>query len=355
MSLIRKLLVKAGISERRNDGRFRTQGLFASCATGKRNKRIRIRDISLTGGYLLTRERWLPGAIIELTLERKVWTEPAAHDKVRLRAKSVRVGEDGVGVSLVPGFVDRAAWTNAVGKAATLAGENDIVGLFRDANALALLLHMCQSAESEILNLLTSSLSRARADGVIEVVLGAQNLLVASGIAPRTDVSPASVLRILQEASNAEEEVAQQCWAGMLASLAIGRCDENTVLEFAALLLHLPASQILILTEACTRAIEAGLQSGSTFSQTLTCSAAEIRKIVGAKNWVPIGGDLNHLYILGFLEKSDKPYSGGDIDRANITPTPLGMRFYMTCCAPAARPDAARSDNESRAGMESVA
>lgn len=343
MPLIRNLLIKAGLFERRKDGRFHPHGLYAHYRSGADEKRLKIRDLSVTGGYLLTRERLQPGQSIVLTLESRSFFEISPHSRVTLRARTVRIGEDGVGATFVPGHLDNAAWTVAVDKAAAMTGGDDVVALFRRAVALALLLHICPGAENEILQLLANALNPAGAERVVEIVLNAEELIDASGIIPKSNVSAGLVLRLLQEASNADEELLQQCWTGLLAAAAAGRSDENVILEFTTSLLHLHTPQLQILIAACNRALEAGWIDGRHFDQTLTSTAQEIRKMTHAKNWVPIGGDLNRLYVLGFLEKSDKPHGGMDIDRANITPTVKGMDFYTVCCAHTVAPQAAHS------------
>lgn len=332
MSLIRNLFIKAGLFERRKDGRFHPHGLYAHYSTGKERKRLKIRDLSVTGGYLLTRERWSPGQTIVLTLEKRSLFEVSPHSQVRLRARTVRIGEDGVGASFVPAHLDQAVWTKAVTTAAGLTVDGEVVTLFRKAISLAFLLHICPGAESEILHLVTNALNPTGAERVVETVLSAEEWIEARGAVPASDASAALVLRILQEAANAEEHLLRQCWSGVLA-VAAGGADENVLLEFATSLLHLHPPQIHILAAACNMALEAGWTTGTPFTQTLTCSARDIRRITHAKNWVPIGGDLNRLYVLGFLEQSDKPLGGHDIEVANITPTLKGMHFFTVCCA----------------------
>jgi hypothetical protein len=63
-----------------------------------------VQNISSTGFYLLTRERWLPGTMVTMTLQRtdlpngNIGTEP----HIPVLSKVVRVGTDGVGFSFVP-------------------------------------------------------------------------------------------------------------------------------------------------------------------------------------------------------------------------------------------------------------
>ncbi len=56
-----------------------------------------VRDISSTGLYLLTRERWEPGTILTLTLQREGSLDLDPARRITTQAKVVRCGPDGAG------------------------------------------------------------------------------------------------------------------------------------------------------------------------------------------------------------------------------------------------------------------
>jgi hypothetical protein len=61
-----------------------------------------VQNISPTGFYLLTKERWLLGTLIMMTLQRTS-TDPARADcSVIIMSKVVRYGDDGVGLAFMP-------------------------------------------------------------------------------------------------------------------------------------------------------------------------------------------------------------------------------------------------------------
>ena len=60
-----------------------------------------IRDISPTGLYLLTEQRWYPGTMITMTLQRIGNANSASGDSVAVQSKVVRLGADGVGLAFV--------------------------------------------------------------------------------------------------------------------------------------------------------------------------------------------------------------------------------------------------------------
>jgi len=63
-----------------------------------------IRDISSTGFYLLTTERWHLGTLITMTLQRTDIAYPKSDGEhyIAVLSKVVRLGEDGVGFAFVP-------------------------------------------------------------------------------------------------------------------------------------------------------------------------------------------------------------------------------------------------------------
>lgn len=64
----------------------------------------KIRDISSTGFYLLTTERWHLGTIVTMTLQRSDTgtVNPSGEHYVSVQSKVVRLGEDGVGFAFIP-------------------------------------------------------------------------------------------------------------------------------------------------------------------------------------------------------------------------------------------------------------
>ena len=60
-----------------------------------------IRDISSTGLYLLTEQRWYPGTLVTMSLTRADVSDTDPDRSVRVNAKVVRSDEDGVGLTFV--------------------------------------------------------------------------------------------------------------------------------------------------------------------------------------------------------------------------------------------------------------
>jgi c-di-GMP-binding flagellar brake protein YcgR len=60
-----------------------------------------IRDVSSTGMYLLTPQRWYPGTLITMTLQRTEKDQSGVRQSITVQARVVRSGEDGVGFRFV--------------------------------------------------------------------------------------------------------------------------------------------------------------------------------------------------------------------------------------------------------------
>ena len=76
-------------------------GLAAYYWTGAPPEPHPIRDISATGLYLITEERWYPGTLVLMTLQRTDAGEQTAEHSIHVHSRAVRWGSDGVGLQFV--------------------------------------------------------------------------------------------------------------------------------------------------------------------------------------------------------------------------------------------------------------
>ena len=91
-----------GPIERRRSRRHPLPGLVAYYWTGGTPKAHQVGDISTTGFYLLTDERWVPDTLIRVTLQRQGTQGSSPEDVISVVSKVVRWGENGVGYEFVP-------------------------------------------------------------------------------------------------------------------------------------------------------------------------------------------------------------------------------------------------------------
>jgi len=91
-------------TEHRKAQRMKAPLLVAYYWDGAAPKSHTIQNISSTGFYLVTKERWLPGTMVTMTLQRTdiALAHPGTQSHIAVVSKVVRLGEDGVGFTFVP-------------------------------------------------------------------------------------------------------------------------------------------------------------------------------------------------------------------------------------------------------------
>jgi hypothetical protein len=89
-------------TDRRASKRHPLPGLVAYYWTGGAPEAFHIGDISGHGLYLLTDERWFPGTMILMTLQRTNTEGDDPDDFISVLTKVIRWGADGLGLSFVP-------------------------------------------------------------------------------------------------------------------------------------------------------------------------------------------------------------------------------------------------------------
>ena len=83
--------------DRRKAERFVASGLFAHYWDGAAPMAHPIREISLTGLYLLTEQRWYSGTLVLMTIQDGVHRDRDTRHSIMVQARVVRAGADGVG------------------------------------------------------------------------------------------------------------------------------------------------------------------------------------------------------------------------------------------------------------------
>ena len=87
-------------SDRRKAHRRYVPGMIAHYFTGGAPRPYDVADISMTGFYLLTQDRWMPGTMIQMTLQ-KPCARGERKQSITILSKVVRRGSDGVAAEFV--------------------------------------------------------------------------------------------------------------------------------------------------------------------------------------------------------------------------------------------------------------
>ena len=97
-------LKRVSTAEQRKAQRMKAPLLVAFYWDGSAPMSHRVQNISSTGFYLETTERWLPGTMVTMTLQRTDVTNghSGVEPHIPVLSKVVRLDKDGVGFSFIP-------------------------------------------------------------------------------------------------------------------------------------------------------------------------------------------------------------------------------------------------------------
>lgn len=289
-----------------------------------------IRDISSTGAFLETEERWEPGEVISLTLQRS--GPPEKENSFAVQAKAVRWDDHGVAVSFVlPAGADLRLWQSPL-KSADLQNEpEDILREFRVAQTISFLHRISPDTSSPASRLLHEELSNYRLENAVEIALKAERMLGAAVEADHLRALPEVVMRIIEAGSwSSDDKWMLQFWAGLLAASCSSTGDDESTLAFVDLLGQLKALHMRILSAACSKSTKI-TSSGTLNSRPLKWKAADLIKYSGSGDLIKLDRELNYMTDIGVIAPREKSAFFQQMTDTTIAPTPLGLQLYARC------------------------
>lgn len=300
---------------------------------GKTVTQDAVRDISSTGLYLLTRERWEPGTILTLTLQREGSLELDPARRITTQAKVVRCEADGVGLTFLWSKDDPESrrWDSLLESLIEQTKPRDMQSLVQMVEAFAFLGRICSEGAEEIGEWVRTRASSHKVLNAVSIALKAENLLGQGLANAQARVNPEVAVRILEVGSGTDEEWLHGFWAGMLITAISPDGRDMTNLDFVELLSQLTSIPIRIFTVVCTRAPKVISESGVVVAKPLACKMEELIATVGSRG-NQIERDLDAL--IGFQLIERKAASASALSRSNeayITPTSLGLQLFALC------------------------
>jgi hypothetical protein len=294
-----------------------------------------IKNLSSTGVYLLTEERWPLGELISLTLQGQGSPENCSELQIPVQTRVSRHGKDGIGLSFVlPPGLDAKLWGVLVRNAGVLTDTKSILSTFRMFQTILFLNRLCRGAADEsILLLLGGELDELRTEGALDIVLRAEKLLVSEPDANRMRVFPPLAANILKNGAWAIDDVTKQLWAGLLAaSCSVEGTDESGG-ALVDLLIHLTPVQSRILVAACSKVMEfMSEHEGLPLARImLTLTPEEMFRITGMNDISRIAIEIAYLFHAELIEKNFDFTSYIPTESFDLTPTRLGLDLYMRC------------------------
>jgi PilZ domain len=291
-----------------------------------------VKDISATGVYILTNERWPLGSIVALTLQNAGPLETTPERRITTRAKVVRSAEDGLGLAFLPANdPESRQWENLVENVVSHAKLNDMLGLVRTAEAFKFLGRICSGADTDVA-IMIRGLSNHRLSAAVDITLKAQDRLTAEALSGNLHADPQTVVRILETGSSAEETWLRDFWAGLFVTSCTADAEDESSLYFVELFSQLTTIPLRILTVVCKTA-NFHSDSGAITSRPIACSMDEMVSITGARG-IQLERDLERLSQLGLVEAEiDGSLGSSRADPAilNVTPTRLALELFARC------------------------
>ena len=285
-------------------------------------------DISSTGVYLRTDERWTPGTKVALTLQRSGLAEHREDKRVEVEAEAVRLDKDGVALEFdFPEAMRLDLWEAAVKGESSESGPDYIVHEVRMARALGVFRSICPAAEEEVTRMLRKEFSSARVAGGIRIALIAERLLQPRSEANSLRAPAGLVLHILEMGSWSDEDSTQAMWAGLLASSCTRDGADESNVQFAEILSHLAPVHLRILWMACRMALTAA-QEGT---QDIVCTIGELTKGLDLTNLTKTLRTVSDLGDHGLMTAVKRSPSDPLDTEARTSATRLGLKMYARC------------------------
>ncbi len=302
-------------------------GLEALHWTGSHPGLNSIRDISSTGMYVLTEERWPTGSENPIILTSSDVPKDSPDHEVMVQTKAVRWGEDGIGLSFVlPSCMELWLWLKDEPREPA-----EILREFRIARALGFLRRICPSAEQELKLLFREGLSNIRIENAVKIALRAEEMIAIEPSADKMQSPHNIVMRVVEDGSWAEDEISQQFWAGILAtSCAVLGSDESNLI-YIEILSQLGMIPSRIFSTACSTSTKVVSDTGSVTALPVILTSDQLIEIADAHDLMKIDRNLMQLSDLGLVDERIKSKYFSFTEDANVTPTTFGLEMYARC------------------------
>ncbi len=330
--LLRWLYPGAYEKDRRKGRRIPIPNLVAYDTTTGVAQSFEVGDISATGMFLLTEERWPPGSVLSLSIQREGPQEVGIERRIQMQAGAVRVAQNGVGFSFVlPDGMELHLWEEPAKDERRQSAPEYVVREFRMAKALAFINRIAAPASEESRYLIYEELSNVRSDSAVSIFLKAEQRLAQEEGGSALLAHPDVVVGVVEGGSWADSEWMQDLWAGLLvSSCSPDGCDDSSLI-LVTLLSQQSKLQTRILAAVCEKAITVAGGTWAVPSEKIFSSADELTKMAGSHDLLKIHRCLAQLAEFGLLEKSVRASFVSETEGTTTNPTAFGLRMYSRC------------------------
>jgi PilZ domain-containing protein len=307
-------------------------GFVAWQANNPASKRSTVKDISSSGLYLHTQERWPVGEVIPLTIEVEGWLEKGVHQQIAVQTLVVRTDEDGVGLSFVlPEGFDPELWKVLVTDSAVLTDPKDLLYALKMMRTALFLYRLCHAEANEAILLLGEELDEPRTENALEIALGAEKLLALETDADKMRAHPGIVASIFKYGSWALDDLTKQLWIGLFVTSCHRDTFDESYSVFVDLLVNLTPTQSLILVTACKKIMDLMADSNIRPSTRIIFTPEEMTQLTGIYDPARVAVETAYLFNPGLIEKVFDFTSYLPTEKFDITPSRLGLELYKRC------------------------
>ena len=291
-----------------------------------------IKEISRTGFFLQTTERWPIGETVSLSLQKEGAEVNDSELKINVPVRVASHRENGIGMAFVlPEGMSAGLWEHLVDTADTPAESRDTQFIFRMVRAMLFLYRLCPSRAVEPILLLTGELDEARTAGMLQIAMIAEEMVADEPDAEQLRADPDIVAGILKNGSWQHEELTHRLWAGLLTSSCSKDGNDLSNQDLVELLVEVTVSQARILVEACRRASAQATGNGGIATQRIIITAAEMVGVTGMYDLYRNATDVAYLHGNGLVVRNFDFSSHSTVADFDVTPTQLGMRVFKAC------------------------
>jgi hypothetical protein len=325
---IRKLgYPEAPRAERRNP-----PGIAARYGSHSETKFGQIRNISTSGIFLETADRWPIGKVIPLTLQREHPTESPSDLKINVQVRIVAHGQEGVGASFIlPEGLDPQLWEALVDHMDVQPEPEHVAFIFRLVRTILFICRLCPTGSQDLIQSLAKGLDASRTETAIQIALGAEKLLARDSSDNANRCHPQIVASVLKDGSWSNDQVLRQLWSGLLASSCTPDGKDLSNFPFVELLVQVTVNQSRIFVTGCRNVKSA---NGGITSNDVVITPEEIMGITGVTDFYRNATDVSYLYQFGLLKKEFDFTTYTPKDLVDITPSSLGLKLFDLCQGP---------------------
>ena len=332
LSNLKRALQRLGEPEQPRAERWPATGLSALYGIDSASKPAGIKDVSASGIYLLTDERFPADETVALILRLNGEREDNSELQISVETRAAWQGEDGVALEFVlPPGMNPDLCAALVHDIVSLTDRDQVADVFRPLRTVLFLYRLCESQADEAILLLDGQLDSDRTATLFKIAFAAENLLAAKPDASRMRAHPKLLANILREGSWAPDEVTLKLWVGLLASSCSVDAPDDGNQIFVDLLVHITPTEAKIFLYGCERALSSAPGPENSASAPIVLSTQEMVHLTGVHDLSRNATDLAYLFNLGLIQNLFDFTSYRDVESFDITPSRLGLELYNHC------------------------